>query len=317
MAESHSAWYKTLDPAKKQAIREMHRINPYWNLVGVMFVVLWTIAATVMVYFPYPWILVPGYLLVGILIHGMANLMHEGIHGTLFRHRRWDHWFGFVMAAPSLFSITAYGVNHLLHHRHNRTQADPDEFTNVTDSRPLLAVFYYVWIVIGMAIYSLRVPYVAITQGSAKERRQVVFEHSLLLLSLAGVVFFCWQRGCLNVIVHVWLIPLGVAALLGNIRGWAEHTRTQAGHPLTETRTITSNRLFSLFNINLNYHLEHHLFPGVPWYNLPKVHRLLLDEYEAAGSSIYRSYSRFMFDAFRTGIFGTPDTKRRLPSTPG
>ena len=94
------------------------------------------------------------------------------------------------------------------------------------------------------------------------------------------------------------------AAMLGNIRGWAEHTRTDPGHPLTETRTITSTRFFSFLNINLNYHLEHHLFPGVPWYNLPKVHRILLDDYKAAGSSIYSSYSRFMFDALRTGFFG-------------
>jgi fatty acid desaturase len=61
-----------------------------------------------------------------------------------------------------------------------------------------------------------------------------------------------------------------------------------------------------LFNINLNYHLEHHLFPGVPWYNLPKVHRILLDDYTAAGSSIYRSYTRFLIDAFRAGIYGKP-----------
>ncbi len=304
MAESHSAWYQTLDPAKKQAIRDLHRINPYWNLVGLLFVLLWMLVAAVMVYFPHPLVRIPGYLLIGVLIHGMANLMHEGIHGTLFKHRRWDRWYGFIMAVPSLFSITAYGVNHLLHHRHNRTREDPDEFTNVTASKSLLSIFYYVWIVFGMVIYSFRIPYVAITKGSAKERIQVVVEHALVLMCLAGIVYLCWRNGCLDTLVHVWLIPLAVAAFLGNVRGWAEHTCTGPGHPLTETRTVTSNRLFSFLNINLNYHLEHHLFPGVPWYNLPKVHRVLLDDYEAAGASIYRSYTRFLFDAFRSGIHG-------------
>jgi fatty acid desaturase len=62
-------------------------------------------------------------------------------------------------------------------------------------------------------------------------------------------------------------------------------------------------------NINLNYHIEHHLFPGVPWYNLPKVHALLLEDYKAAGSSIYGSYTHFLFDAFRTGIHGLAPRK--------
>jgi fatty acid desaturase len=91
---------------------------------------------------------------------------------------------------------------------------------------------------------------------------------------------------------------------LGNVRGWAEHALTVPGELLTETRTVTSNRLFSFLNVNLNYHLEHHLFPGVPWYNLPKVHRILRDDYAQAGASIYRSYTRFLYDAFRAGVHG-------------
>jgi fatty acid desaturase len=95
---------------------------------------------------------------------------------------------------------------------------------------------------------------------------------------------------------------MGVAAVLGSIRGWAEHMMTRPGHPLTQTRTVISNRVLSFFMCNLNYHLEHHLFPAVPWYNLPRLHRLLQDDYRAAGSFIYRSYLRFCWDAFRGGV---------------
>ena len=28
----------------------------------------------------------------------------------------------------------------------------------------------------------------------------------------------------------------------------------------------------------MGYHLEHHLFPGVPFYNLPKLHLMLMEE---------------------------------------
>ncbi len=306
MTESHSSWYRDLNPAKKQAIRQLHAINPYWNLVGLLFILMWVAVGMLMVYFPSPLTWIPGYVLIGLLIHGMANLMHEGVHGTLFKHRQWDRWYGFTMAIPSLFSITSYRVNHLLHHRHNREIDDPDEFTNLTNNRLVLSVFYYVWLLIGMFIYVIRVPSVALVKGTKAERKRIIFEHSLVLLMFTVLVYVAWQNNQLGLILHLWLIPLVIAAFLGNVRGWAEHTRTGRGHPLTETRTITSNRLFSFFNINLNYHLEHHLFPGVPWYNLPKVHKILLEDYKAAGASICPSYTRFLFDAFRSGIHGAP-----------
>ncbi len=304
MITTRSQWYRTLDPAKKRAIRELHRINPYWNLVGLLFVAAWFVTGTAVVLAPAWYWRLPGYVLIGLLIHGMSNFMHEGIHGTLFKNRRWDHWFGFLMGAPSLFAMTAYGVNHLLHHKHTRTDKDPDNFYNFSDNPATLSVMYYAWLAFGMLFYSVRVPWVAVKHGSRKDYSHMAVERTLLSLSLLALVGSAWWFGFFSVLVHVWIIPLAVASLLGNVRGWAEHTQTVSDHPLTETRTVTSNRLFSFLNINLNYHIEHHLFPGVPWYNLPRVHALLLDDYKAAGSSIYGSYTHFLFDAFRTGIHG-------------
>jgi fatty acid desaturase len=64
---------------------------------------------------------------------------------------------------------------------------------------------------------------------------------------------------------------------------------------------------------NLNYHLDHHLFPGVPWYNLPKLHDILQDEYKAAGSSVYPSYSAFLVDFFKATIKGYTPNVRLIP----
>lgn len=89
------------------------------------------------------------------------------------------------------------------------------------------------------------------------------------------------------------------------MRSWAEHALTRPGHPLTHTRTVTSNLVVSFLMCNLNYHLEHHLFPGVPWYNLPRVHALLADEYRRAGAFVHRSYLGFLREAARAGVHGT------------
>ncbi len=87
-------WYQALDVDKKQAIRQLHRLTPAWNLVGALFVLIWALTAALMLYFDSWVVRIPGYIVIGTLIHGMANIMHEGIHGTLFRNRRWDRWWG-------------------------------------------------------------------------------------------------------------------------------------------------------------------------------------------------------------------------------
>jgi fatty acid desaturase len=303
-SEAYSAWRRTLDPAKRRAILELHHINPWWNLAGIGFVILWMLTGLLIVYVPTWLVRLPAYVLIGFLITGMANFVHEGAHGTLFKTKRWNRWWGFAMGVPTLFLSTPFSINHSRHHRYIRTEDDPDEFTNLTKDPRLLCTFYYLWLGAGMLFYAPRLAYLAIARGTTEQRKRLAVEQIVMLILVSCVLYLAWRGGWLPTLGRVWLIPLVFAMLIVNARTWAEHTLTVRGHPLTETRTITSTRLFSFLQINLNYHLEHHLFPGIPWYNLPKAHRILLDDYRAAGSSIYRSYTRFLFDAFRLGAHG-------------
>ena len=310
MKTSHSEWYQSLEADKKAAIRRLHKIDPRWNLVAVLFIAMWMAMAWLMTEFPYWYIRGFGYVFIGLLIHGLGNFMHEGIHGNLFRSRRWNRWFGFLMGAPTMFPITAYGVNHLLHHKHTRGEDDPDEMMNVCRDKRLLSLFFYVWLLFGSLMFSMRVPFVTQTRGTRKDRLSALAERFIITFSACMLFYLGYRYEFLGAIMQCWIIPLVVAGFLGNIRGWAEHQLTTTGHPLTHTRTVTSSRLYSFFNINLNYHLEHHLFPAVPWYNLPKVHHLLAAEYKAAAAPIYSGYVAFLIDAFRVGIHGKAPLER-------
>ena len=297
-------WSASLTPEKRAAIRDLHRLRPSWNLVAVLFAALWACTLWLMTAFPVWGVRIPGYVFIGMLIHAMAVLMHEGIHGSLFRNRALDRGFGFVLGAPALFSATAYRVTHLNHHRHNRTALDPDEFTNVSKHRWIVVFLFYAWGLAGIIVYVFHVPIMALLRGTRRQRMAVLLEYALLAIIYAGVILGALHVGCFPVVLHGWIIPLFFANLFGNFRGWAEHMMTRAGHPLIQTRTVTSNSFVSFFMCNLNYHLEHHLFPAMPWYHLPRLHRLLQDDYRQAGSVVYRSYIRFIWDAVRTGPFG-------------
>ena len=299
------AWSGPTDAAKSREIVELHRTDVRWNLVAFLFVGMWIASAWLMYQFPSWPIRLACYAVIGTALHALAILMHEAIHGNFFRHPWLDRWAGFIFGAPALFSATAYKTTHSLHHQYNRTSKDPDEFTNLTPRRRLLAVAFFAWGIIGLLVYLIHVPLTAILRGNRKQRRNVLVEYVLLLGLYSAVVLMAHRFDRLDVVLNAWVIPMAFAAILGNLRGWAEHTMTRAGHPLTQTRTVTSNALVSLLMCNLNYHLEHHLYPGVPWYHLPKVHRLLEEDYRRAGAIVYRSYLRFLWDALRIGVHGT------------
>lgn len=311
MKTTQSEWYQSLDSETRSAIRQLHQIKPWWNLTAVFFLLLWVFLGLLVMSEPHWSLRIAAYVLMGMIIHGLGNFMHEGIHGNLFRARRRDRWFGFLAGVPTLFPISAYGTNHLLHHKHTRTEKDPDEIGSVTESKTLQSIIFYAWFIVGTLIYSFRIPYVVHTRGTPGQRVAVVTERAIIIALLCGLLISAWAFGFLDVVFHCWVIPLVVASMLANIRVSAEHQMTVPDHPLRQTRTVTSNAFYSFFNINLNYHLEHHLFPGVPWYNLPRLHRLLLPEYERVGASVYNSYVALLWDAVRIGIHGrTPDFER-------
>jgi fatty acid desaturase len=111
-----------------------------------------------------------------------------------------------------------------------------------------------------------------------------------------------------------WLYPLLVAGQFANLRGLAEHGLTTGGNELTDTRTVTTHPTLAFMMCNINFHLEHHLYPGIPWYNLPKLHALLRDEYVEAGSSVYRSYAAFLWDVAKALTHGVVLGSRLIPS---
>jgi len=302
VTEEAASWTDGLAAERRERIRALHRLRPAWNLVPLVFIALWAGAAWAELRFPLWPVRAAAVVLIGACVHSLAILMHEGIHGNLFRNRILDRWAGFAFGAPALFSCTAYRVTHLLHHRFNRTARDPDEFGNLSRNRLVLSVAFYAWWGIGMAAYLVHVPVTALIRGSRAQKRDVLLEMGLLAALYAALFWAAVRWGFLDAVLWAWVYPMGVAALLGSSRGWAEHMMTRAGHPLTQTRTVTSNAVVSFFMCNLNYHLEHHLFPAIPWYNLPRLHTLLRRDYVRAGAFIERSYLRFLWEAFRGGV---------------
>jgi fatty acid desaturase len=97
----------------------------------------------------------------------------------------------------------------------------------------------------------------------------------------------------------LWLAALATTFQLAlRIRNIAEHacTTTGSSDPFSHARTTmaswTERALVAPYYVN--YHAEHHLFMGVPCYNLPRVHQLLMDRGHGERMTLADGYAQVM-----------------------
>jgi fatty acid desaturase len=292
-------------------VRELHTKVPVWNLVCVLYPLAWFVTAVVVQRLAAgrPEILqrvihVAGIILIGIFIQAIAIVMHEALHGNLFQSARLNRWAVFAFGLPAFFSGTAYKTAHQNHHRQTRTQQDQDEVSNLFRTpAQYLATFYALFFAATFIYLFIVLPRTALQIGTFKERRAIALEYAAIVVIYSGVVIWGVTAGHADWLLWYWILPMLVAMFLSNIRGVSEHLCTSTDHVLAKSRTIRSNVLVSFLMLNLNYHLEHHLFPGVPWYNLRKIHQELQPLYATGRPFVERSYIRYALKALFRGPF--------------
>jgi fatty acid desaturase len=300
---------KDFSAEKKQAIRALHVLDKRWNLVLLLHYAIWLGAAWLSIVSESVVLSIAGYLIGGLSLSTLSVLSHESSHNLMTRKPSTDRWIGFICGVPILFSAMGYRIMHPRHHKYLRSERDPDDIENVSKNSALLRWVYVLVFFFSVYLYLVMVPANAVRYGKKGERVSVVVE----FLVMVAIVALGWVYLPTKWMIEGWLMPLIVAGQIANVRGISEHGMTTGGNEMTDTRTVATNPVLSFMMCNINYHIEHHLYPGIPWYNLPKVHVLLQEEYRSAGSSIYRSYWTFLSDVVKAIYEGVLSNRRLIP----
>lgn len=81
------------------------------------------------------------------------------------------------------------------------------------------------------------------------------------------------------------------------------------------SRTVYMNPVSRFIYWNMNYHVEHHMFPMVPYHALPRLHALIKDDLPAPNTSIWDAYKE-MWPAVKRQLMNEEYfLKRELPPT--
>lgn len=294
-----------LSADERQHVLRRSDLQAWWLVLSTWAAIFGLLALVAA--FPHPltifmvWLFLPARQL------GLSVLMHEAGHNTLFASRGLNQWVGqWLCALPTLNDLNAYATGHLDHHRLAGTAADPDlpnyraypverqsfwrkvirDLTGQTGAKLIAALVHG-----GLSHFggSMR-------PGSALLLKQVAVQSALaavLMLSGAGWVWWLWFGTLMTSYM-----------LVVRLRQVAEHAAVPDAldpDPRFNTRTVVAPRWqrWLMAPHFVNYHLEHHLMPGVPCYRLPAFRALLESKGLLAEVPAFNSYQQVLLHAVR------------------
>jgi len=275
-----------------------------------------------------PLTIVLALFLIGARQLGLAVLMHEASHRSLFSNKKVNDWAGnWLCAYPVWSDLYPYRPYHLQHHAHTGDPTDPDLGLITPFPITPASLRRKVWrdlsgqTGVKFAAAAFKRTFGRWNEDPVARRAAigVATTNALLLgiLTLAGhpALYLLWAGA--------WLTT---NTLVTRIRSIAEHALTpSAAEPRGLTRTTIAARWERLLIAPncVNYHMEHHLLITVPHYNLRTMHARLTELGVIAAGCVDHGYAAILRRAAskRDGAASEPvhlfeDRGAHTPPTP-
>lgn len=279
-----------LPPERHRELSQIDTWRAIAAVVGTMSTLIGTIAIALLVWNPI--FVVIAIIIIGTRQHALIVLAHDATHYRLFKPRWLNDLIGRMCGMISGVSMCSYRVIHRLHHNHLYQDQDPDIplHGGYPRGRTYLAkkllrdlCGFTAW---KTYAYFFGAPSINTTSNqssrplddtssrlrqSARHDRYLVAGFHLTALTAALAIGHGLEY------LLLWVLPLAtiVPALL-RLRAVCEHGAViDFTSPLGAARTNLSPIWLQwlLFPHHVNYHLEHHIYPAIPHYNLPSCHR--------------------------------------------
>jgi fatty acid desaturase len=310
MSSSTTDWRKVFTDEEVAELRQ-HSDWQGWRMLIADYGMIATVM-TLVAFYPNVVTVVFALVVIGGRQLGLAIVMHEAAHRTLFNNRKLNDWVGNWLAAyPIYLCADMYRSHHLDHHGKTWGDTDPDrilaegfpvskmsmtrkvlrDLLGITGLKQLIGTSYVAYKVIRRE---------QVNKGTLPLRldRERMIKMVIGTL-LTNAIFFglLWGLG------HTMLYLLWFGAwmttgkLVVRLRSMAEHALVRTpdpGDPFGNTRTTLTRWWERLFVAphNVGFHLEHHLVITIPQYKLERFHRMLEERGMLDGACIEKGYAR-------------------------
>lgn len=260
------------------------------------------------------WWSIPAFVVYGALYGGAADSRwHECGHGTAFR-AAWTNDVVYYLA--SFLLLRGPTVWRWSHYRHHTDTIIVGLDAEIVFQRPPdvgRALLAYTHLQGGTQMFLRLVRHAAgrIDPDAADfvpeaEQRKIVLESRIFVGVLVGVAV--WSLAIWSIVPLMFIgLPSIYGAWLVVFFGITQHAgmRENVLDHRYNTRTVYMNPIFRFLYMNMNYHVEHHVFPSVPFHALPSLHNEIKSQLAPALPTTVAAYRE---------IFGTLVKQQREPT---
>jgi fatty acid desaturase len=221
----------------------------------------------------------------GFTVFNFTVLLHEVLHHLVFQkpHRRLERFLGFLYAIPSGIAPSQFTKWHLDHHaelgsdtedpkRHHLSPKRNARWYKLLYATPALFPIYF------RAAHKETSTYPAALQRTIGwERRISILFH----LSVLAGIWYVWG-GAAAFRAHAFPVFF-IFPIAFTLNRLGQHYDIDPNDPAKWGTLLRSHWFWNVAFLTSNLHLEHHYFPGVPFYHLPALQRALGPFYERKG----------------------------------
>lgn len=229
-------------------------------------------------------LIVPLTIMGGFGAYLLGWLGHDGTHLSLHDNKYVSASLGAFFASMLVtYFEMGFAYEHWNHHRYTNTSNDPDIKT-LSPLKTWWQRLLFTRIVYNFA-YARTLFRVIFGLPLDFKYKMPFKDNELRLLCIANLLFsLFWLSIYVALAVYDWriavfsiLLPTFMGLVVSGSQSYIDHAGTPSDRWWENSRTRPSFLATALF-FGGNYHLEHHLYPGVPAYRLPKVHRYLKEQ---------------------------------------
>ena len=307
MSKSRSYYGQTRELSREltqalghELLRELHQKRPLLHFAVVLRqLLLLTLCGWINWTTSTPWIWIPSALLLGFTIFNFTVLLHEQVHNAIFatQRPRWMTALGWAYAFPSGISANQFKRWHLDHHDNLGSDTEDPKRYYLSPKRnarwykllyctPVLFPIYFRAARLETAGYPIEL------------RRQIARERSITILGHLLILALIWWQAGFNVAARVYLVPYFlVFPIAFTLNRLGQHYYIDPSDPAKWSSRVDGNAFWHFIFLYSNFHLEHHYFQSVPFYNLTALNRALRPFFATRGVE-NRSYGEIVWNWF-------------------
>ncbi|MEA5530286.1 fatty acid desaturase [Dolichospermum sp. UHCC 0684] len=224
-------------------------------------------------------------------LHCSGTVIHDACHQSAHRNRIVNAILGHCSALILAFAFPVFTRVHLQHHGNvNHPKDDPDHYVSTGGPLWLIAVRFLYHEVF---FFQRRL-----------WRNYELLEWFISRLIVITIVYISVQYHFLGYILNFWFIPAFLVGItLGLFFDYLPH-RPFVERNRWKNARVYPGKVLNILILGQNYHLIHHLWPSIPWYNYQPAYYLmkpLLDEKgspQTSGLLQKKDFFEFVYDVF-------------------